>query len=145
MRTVQLFLDNSFAAGSPFDFTIGLPEDTISVYKKVKSVEIVSICIPKIKDEIVCSICVRGLDTKLHSNNPNIDTNFVVFFDNSLLNPGDFKPCDKLAKQKCVLSPPREIGHKLNVQIKTLDGQIVDSSLTGGEERVYMTLQMVVE
>lgn len=139
MQTSPLFIDNSFAIGDPFDFTVNLPDDAIEVYRNVKSIEIDTFCIPKIQDEIAFIVTISNVDTKLASNNPNVCQSFVAFFDNSLLAPGDFKPCDKIGNRTCIFSPPRDLGHSLRIRISKLDGSKVDSTMTGGEERVFIT------
>ena len=142
MKTASLFIDNSFASGDPFEFIVNLPQDAVEVYRNVKSIEIDTFCIPKIEDEIAFIISISNVDTKLSSNNPFTSQNFVAFFDNSLLAPGDFKPCDKIGDQICVFSPPRDLGHSFRIRISKLDGSSVDSTMTGGEERVYMTFKI---
>ena len=146
-RKVQLLIDNSFATGSAFDFEINIPDDTKTVFRSVYSVELLSASVPKVADDLFVILDIPELRTSSNcqSNNPFADDAFCcLFFDNSLLNPGDFKTIDKMYSQKSTLNPPRQLGHTLRVKIKRPDGTVVDPAQTNGEERVVILLSIGV-
>lgn len=131
----------------PFDFTIKLDSDMATErYKNIQCVELKLASIPKVADEQYVILDIEELrDSNLDASNQTAHESFaVVYFDNSGLSPGAYKPMDKFFSQKTYFTPPISSIDRLTVRVRKPDGSVVDVSETSNVEHVSFLLDVTM-
>jgi hypothetical protein len=148
--TRRLLIDSRDAQASnynPFQFTIKLdPDMSIQRYKNIQCVELKLASIPKVTGEQYVVLDIEQLrDSNLDASNQTSHEAFaVVYFDNSGLSAGAYKPMDKFFSQKTYFNPPISSLDRLTVSIKKPDGNVVSMSETANVEDVSFLLDVTM-
>jgi hypothetical protein len=116
-------------------------------YTDIVCVELKLASIPKVQDEQYVVLDIEELrDSNLDASNPTAHESFaVVYFDNSGLAPGAYKPMDKFYSQKTYFSPPIASIDRLTVAVRKPDGSVVSTSETGNNEHVSFLLDVTMQ
>ncbi|MGA1563834.1 MAG: hypothetical protein ACO35C_04355 [Pontimonas sp.] len=148
--TRRLLIDSRDAdanAYQPFDFTIRLdPDVSRSRYTNIETVELKLASIPKVANEQYVVLDIQELrDSNLDASNQAAHESFaVVYFDNSSLAAGAYKPMDKFFSQKTTFSPPIGSIDRLHVTVRKQDGNIVTKSETANVEDLSFMLDVTM-
>lgn len=147
--TRRLLIDSRDAETyEPFRFTVYLNRDiAIQRYTDVSCVELKLASIPKVEDEQYVVLDIEELrDSNLDASNPTAHESFaVVYFDNSRLATGTYKPMDKFFSQKTYFTPPIGSIDRLTVSVRKPDGNLVSTSETGNNEHVSFLLDVTMQ
>lgn len=131
----------------PFRFSIRLDRNmSRERYQNIRCVELKLASIPKVANEQYVVLDIQELrDSNLDASNQTSHESFaVVYFDNSNLTPGAYKPMDKFFSQKTYFSPPISSIDRITVTLRKPDGSIVDVSETGGQHHVSFLLDVTM-
>jgi hypothetical protein len=131
----------------PFRFTIRLDRDmSLERYQNIRCVELKLASIPKVANEQYVILDIEELrDSNLDASNQTSHESFaVVYFDNSSLTPGSYKPMDKFFSQKTYFTPPISSIDRFTVTVRKPDGSIVDISETGNNHHVSFLLDVTM-
>lgn len=148
--TRRLLIDSRDADANlyaPFNFTIKLdPDISINSYKNIQTVELKLASIPRVANEQYVILDIQELrESNLDASNQAANESFaVVYFDNSSLAPGAYKPMDKFFSQKTMFSPPIGSIDRLRVSIKKQDGNLVSLADTANVEDVSFMLDVTM-
>lgn len=116
------FASNSFSNNGNTTYSSSL---NVAPYEHVKTVQLLGVCFPKVKDEMYCVIDIPEFNGRLHhSDKHNHDSFATLYFDTSKLNTGDAKPLKgyDFDKKVYVYNPPESRLNRFTINFKKYGG-----------------------
>jgi hypothetical protein len=140
----RLFIDNrDRQEGDPFDFLVTFP----SPHTNVQSVELKAMCMPKVDGECYILLHVEEFEDSALDATSDAATRAlaVVYFDSSLLKPGDVKPIkgQDFYNKVVSLNPALAKLSRMRIRITKHDGTVVTPAMCGGEEHMSLMFELV--